>query len=64
MRMGRKCQDNRKLTAKRIREYNFFKGSPPEEILKNIQALFGEKEAKLTYPLSNGEEEGRPTKNE
>jgi hypothetical protein len=64
MRMGRKCQDNRKLTAKRIREYNLFMGSSPEEILKNTQALFWEKEAKLTYPLSNGEEEGRPTKNE
>jgi hypothetical protein len=63
MRMGRKCQDNRKLTAKRIREYNSFTGSTPEEILKNTQALFRGKEAKLTYPLSNGEKEGRPTKN-
>jgi hypothetical protein len=63
MRMGRKCQDNRKLTARRIREYNFFMGNPPEEILKNTQALFWEKEAKLTYPLSNGEKEGRSTKN-
>jgi hypothetical protein len=43
MRMGRKCQDNRKLTAKRIREYNLFMGSPPEEILKNTQAFFGKK---------------------
>jgi hypothetical protein len=41
--MGRKSQDNRKLTAKRIREYNLFMGSPPEEILKNTQAFFGKK---------------------